>query len=589
MFKPFHFSRAASRRRLFQVVGLAGLLAWAARGTAKADTDYIYYSNWYAYDNLTGNWYDTGTIISDMDNWEASSAPDDPGELTGGDNWTAETVNGTNYQYDSVSNTWYVDNGYDDDLGSETWLPCDNPNPGSGGSSGTGLTVGSLQVDGDAQATGGVFVGNDFSIGGTVFNPAGLTAAHDGSGNFLGWQLACAGLQSGMDATFESLALTGGLNLAAITGNVAAAGGVELGIWNNGTANQGAVSVNGTGFSAMMPQTLWHWQQNGAASAVDQMTFDYGSRLNLVSEANSTQSTLTMDPANLALGTQINSDTPVNYSLLTVSLNPTQAVLTLADGLVLNSTARSLRLGNATLTGSDAAGGVVLTDTQSSSNITFNPANQSLAFSNGFSVTSTSSTARFGTSGTSLALGGNATATGNNAVAMAGGAATGNAAVAMGGNSSAAGSGAVAVGSGSAAAGDGSVALSGGSATASKAIAIGPGTQSQTWGTTVVGHYNVAISGNASGYSAADPALIVGTGANATAPATGLVIYNNGDAVASGNTTLTHPLYVSPTNATQPVELQVNGATQFNGTANLNGQVIIAAPQGGLPMGAFGN
>jgi len=592
MFKLSHHNRVASWRRFVQGVGLAGLLAWAAGGAARADTDYIYYSNSYAYDILTGNWFDMSLTDPDTDGWAPGTMPDDPGELTGGDNWIAETFNGTNYQYDGESNTWYVDAGYDDDLECETWTPCDDPAPDGwspGGSTGSGLTVGSLQVDGDAYVSGGVFVGNNFSIGGTAFSPAGLSAVYDGSENFLGWQLTYAGLQNGMDATFESLALTGGLNLPAISGNVTAVGGVELGLWNNGTANVGAVSLAGTGFSARLPMAIWHWQQNGASSPVDQMTFDFGARLNLVAQGTSTQSTLTLDPANLALGTQNDSDTPVAYSLVTMSLSPSQAVLNLADGLVLNSTARSLRLGNATITGSDAAGALVLTDSLSSGNITVNPANQSLAFSNGFSITSNSSAARLGTSGTSLELGGNATATGNNAVALAGGSAAGNASVALGGNSSASGSGAVAVGSGSAATGAGAVALGGGSAAADHSIAIGPGTQSQTWGTTVVGHYNVVISGNASGYSAGDPAFIVGTGANATAPATGLVVYNNGDAAATGNATLTHPLYVSPTNATQPVELQVNGTTQFNGTANLNGSVIIATPQGGLPMGAFGN
>ncbi len=693
MFARFHPLKIRSSRHLWRRLVLAGMFVLAASGHAWGDTDLTYFTHNYAYDNLGHGWYDTTMRDPSTGNWVACNAPDDPGSITGGDNWSYSTinninyafdsvisawyvdagydqdylgeiwspsgdptvtdfdytyndstgysyrydnvwgnwfrydsssgdwsllsggpdnagvlthganwiystVNGTNYAYDSVLDAWYVDAGYDSAANSETWTSCSQPTQdgGSGGGGGDGgsgdsgptvgnLTAGSLLVDADAHVFGGLAVASDFVIGGTAFNPAGLATVYDADNNFLGWQLYYAGLQNGVDASFSSLSLNASLSVPEISGNVSISGAVRFGVSLNGYT---VVGFTGPDYSVILPTSLWHWQQNGAATAVDQMSFDYAANLNLFAFGNSTQHKLSLQPGSLALATQNNSDTAQTYHLLAISTNSSMTVLTLADGFVLDATARSFRLGNATITGSDAAGAIVMTDTHSSSNIAFSPANQSLVFSNGFSVSGNSSLVRLMAGGAGVAYGGNATVSGNDAVALAGGVAAGNLAVAMGANSSATADGALVVGANSVASASGAMALAGGNASANQAIAIGPGTQSQTWGTTVVGHYNAPIAGNATAYSAADPAFVVGIGANGTALANGLVIYNNGDAAANGDATLTHPAYVSPTNATQPVELTVNGITNFNGPASLNGNVIVA-PQGSLPMGAFGN
>ena len=582
--------------------------------------DCVYYTTSYVYDNAGGQWYDTSMADPANGGWLPCDAPDDPGFITGGDNWSDTTINGTNYAQDTVSGNWYVDAGYDQDYFGEVWSACSDPTQsggsgggdsgGSGGGSGDGsggdsgggsgggsggdpgpgsLTVGSLLVDVDAQVTGGFAVDHDFSIGATVFDPSNLTAVYDANQHFLGWQLFYPGLQNGVDAAFATLTLNAGMSVPEITGNVNSVGGVSLGGWYNGVITLSGLGFSAANWGAAPPAALWHWQQNGAATPADQMTFDYNANFNLYAYGNSSMQTLSLKPGVLGLGTQSGANATVTRGLLTVSATAASTVLTLADGFVLDAGARSLRLGNTTITGSDSAGALVFTSGNANGSLAISPANQSLVFSNGLSVSGNGVAVRVVTGGAGVALGGNATASGNNAVAVANGVATGNASVAVGGNSSATSSGAVALGANSAAAANGAVALGGGNATASQALAIGPGTVAQNWGVTVVGHYNVSPGGNATAYAPGDPAFIVGIGANATARANGLVINNNGDAVATGNATLTHPAYVSPTNATQPVELQVNGAATFNGPATLNGNVILVAPQGSLPMGAFGN
>jgi hypothetical protein len=547
-------------------------------------TDYDYYyaggtGIQYRYDNLSGYW---SYCQSFTGAWEflGDDAPSDAGILTGGDNWVDHTVNGSPYAEDSVIGAWYSYNS-----GTGGWSSCADPNQGGSGI----LTVGSLLVNYNVSVTGNFYVENDFSIGGTPFNPSDLSPVSDGNGNFLGWQLDYGSLQDGDDASFTSLTATNGMDVAELYGNVSVAGSLGLGTWSNGSQNFTGLPLGAPVFAAASPAATWHWQQDGVGSSADQMTFDYSTSLNLFSHAGSTQHALSLDPGSLALTTQINNGNVTTLNLISDSVAASTTVLNLGGGIYLDAGARSLRLGNATVTGSDNAGALVFTDSISTSTIAISPAGQSVAFSNGLSLASNNTSITFVPGGVALALGGNATASGNNAVAMAGGAASGVLSMALGSGSTASGNGSLALGASSVASGNGSIALIGGNASANNAIAIGQGTSAQTWGTTVVGHYNAPISGNATGFSAGDPALIVGVGANATTEANALVIYNNGNSVASGNVTLANPSYVSPTSSTQPQEIQVNGTTLFNAGAMLNGAVIIATPSGGLPMGAYGN
>jgi len=163
-----------------------------------------------------------------------------------------------------------------------------------------------------------------------------------------------------------------------------------------------------------------------------------------------------------------------------------------------------------------------------------------------------------------MAIGGTANASGLNSLALAGGVASGN--------------GAFSAGSGSVAGGDNSLALAGGQASGLGTVALGAGTVAQTWGATVVGHYNLPASGNATAWSAADPAFVVGGGANSTAPANALVISNNGTTTLNGNTTLTDANH----------QVQVNGASTFNGTVTFGGNLTLPQPLGDIPMGPFG-
>ena len=547
------------------------------------DFDYYYAINasaYYRYDNLSGLWYSSA---NGSGNWQLlASAPSAPGILTGGAHWVDHPLGGAQYAYDSVIATWYAYNP-----GSNSWSTCADPT--QGGTVHGNLTVGSLLVDYDAEVAGSFFVNNDFSIGGAPFDPSGLVALSDSNGNFLGWQLVYGGIQNGSDASFSSLAVTQGISVGELYGNVSVAGSIGLGVWNNGTQNFTGVFLHEAALIAASPAAIWHWRQNGASAPADQMTFDYSANLNLFSLNGSTSHTLTLSPAALSLFTQVNNEAVHAVSLINDSVPASTLVLNLGDGIYLDSTNRSMRLGNATITGSDSAGALVFTDANSSRTIAIGPASQSLVFSNGFSLLGNNTSTRMQIGSTALALGGNATASGSNAVALAGGAATGVSSMAMGGNSTASGNGALTIGADSVATGNSSIAMTGGNASGDNAIAIGPGTSAQTRGTVVVGHYNAPISGNATSYSSGDPAFIVGIGTNATTPANAFVIYNNGDAQANGNVTLTNPSYVAPNSATQPQEMQVNGSAIFNGSATLNGVVIISTPQGGLPMGAFGN
>jgi hypothetical protein len=555
---------------------------WVEGNNPNNATDYIYYTGTdtnYRYDNLSGTWY---FDASGNGEWELlNNAPDSPGVLTGGDHWTDHAIDGILYAYDSPSSNWYA---YDSSAAS--WYSSSNPHQGGGGYG--ILTVGNLLVDYEANVLGGFMVNNDFTLGGTPFDPSGLVVVYDNNGNFAGWQMAYDGLPNGADASFSSLTVSSGMSIGDVYGTVNTAGNLSLGSWSNGSQTLMGLTLGNAELSVPSPTATWHWQQNGVGTAVDQMRFDYGANLSLFANGGSGRRMIGINPGASSVVTQAGSNAPQTYSLIQNSVSASAMSLNLGDSIYLDASAKSLRLGNATVTGNDEVGAFVFTDSLSGSAIAISPANSSVIFSNGFSITGNASTAKVNSGQTALALGGNAMVSGTNAVAISGGNASGNGAIALGANSSASGVGAIAIGANSAASGNGAVALAGGNATANNAIAVGLGTSSPTWGTTVMGHYNVPISGNASSYAPADPAFIVGIG-NVTNPANGLVIYNNGDAVGAGNVTLANPAYVSPTSVFQPVELQVNGSVNFNGSATLNGNIILAQPAGNLSMGAFGN
>ena len=210
-------------------------------------------------------------------------------------------------------------------------------------------------------------------------------------------------------------------------------------------------------------------------------------------------------------------------------------------------------------------------------NLTVNPGGEAIAFNGGFVINGTAPGAPF--LGVSVALGNNAWATGTGAVASGNRSASGNLAVALGNNSGAFADGAVALAGGSAF-GANAVALGwNATATANNAVAVGTGVSVQNWGAVVVGRNNRPVAGNATAWSASDPALIVGTGVDGTTSgqANTLVIYNNGSLVLGAPANL----------ANGAGNLQVNGAAVFNGQATFSGNVILSHPHGDISPGIY--
>jgi len=135
-----------------------------------------------------------------------------------------------------------------------------------------------------------------------------------------------------------------------------------------------------------------------------------------------------------------------------------------------------------------------------------------------------------------------------------------------------------AFGSDSTATGSNSVAAGGGQASAGYAIAFGVGTNAQTWGTVVVGHYNQPASGNATAWTSSAPVFVVGRGVDSGTAANAMSIYYNGSTTLAGNATLTDTNH----------QAQVNGAASFNGPATFVGNVTMGQASGDIPMGPFG-
>jgi hypothetical protein len=124
------------------------------------------------------------------------------------------------------------------------------------------------------------------------------------------------------------------------------------------------------------------------------------------------------------------------------------------------------------------------------SNITLDPGNQSIVFSNGLTIQRTSSTLVLGLGSEGFAVGSNVTANGTGAFAL--------------GNNA--------------------------TANATGAFALGRNVTTNALNSVVLGHYDnyANITGNATTWVSTDPALIVGIGQNSSATANGLVVLNNG-------------------------------------------------------------
>lgn len=210
--------------------------------------------------------------------------------------------------------------------------------------------------------------------------------------------------------------------------------------------------------------------------------------------------------------------------------------------------------------------------------VTVSPTSQTISFSNGFVLSGNSTSMPFG--GRSVAIGGNANASGNGAVAIGAAAANGNLALALGYASYASANGAVALAGGNATGGNSLAVGDNAVATAMGASALGPGTLAQNWGVVVFGYNNQGLAGNASAWSANDPAFIVGDGAGVNGGrGNAIVIFNNGNVSFGGPVNLT--------NSTS--QLQINGPAILNGQATFSGKMILLQSQGDVSMGNYTN
>ncbi len=466
---------------------------------------------------------------------------------------------------------------------------------GSAVARGQNTTVDSLEVEGNLTVTSpgvslagyydsatGYTVGAGLSVGGLNIGGSWVDAA----GNILGnW------VDNGGNATLDNLT-AGGL----VSGGGLSTGGtlhvqstLNLGTWWNGSATHSGLTFNFADdgnaqsgqvyFTSASPQTAWVWAPSQGLAILD-------AHGNLSLTDNLTGNTVTMIPGNFSLVLSHNSTVlatvPVGSINATSSIFANDGTVTLGSGnIVLNGAGAPPTMGLGNFGVGTNSGGSALTFSAAGSGntISLDAGSQAVTFSNGFSLGGNSTLTQVGFSGLGLAMGGNTTANAAGAVAMGGAAnATGADSLALA-NGTSSGDGALAVGTGSLAAGNNSVALAGGQATGNGTVAIGVGTVAQPWGATVVGHYNQGTGGNATTWAPSDAAFVVGAGANSTAPANVLIISNNGTTTLTGNTTVTDASH----------QLQVNGASNFNGTVTFGGKVSLPEPLGDIPMGPFGN
>jgi hypothetical protein len=251
-------------------------------------------------------------------------------------------------------------------------------------------------------------------------------------------------------------------------------------------------------FTGYDGNTIWVWQENGLAaqagtgSAGGQMKLDGGGNLTLNNPA---------DGHNLELNPESGS----------VAVNNPTGALTVsdanADSITINASAETLSFYNGTTHSSE-------------------------------SLSPTSVTLTFTSTGAGQAYGPGSTASGNNAFAI-------------GSNDSATGVGSFAIGN---------------NVTAAYASSI------------VLGQWNANISGASDGnttWNPTDPLLVIGNGQSSGNRSNALVILKNGDSFLYGDQT-------------------INGTATYNGLVNFGGNITLpgnttVAPQGDILMGQFGD
>ncbi len=579
---------------------------------------YLYYTDLWAYDEVTGTWYDE--TLYNPDFWDGTWEPADPWYdysgymLLGGDDFQTFEIDGVEYAQDTYSGNWYVFNSTETDSQGDSdvggWDATTDPSPPppsliqatylnvSGGLStdtttvywwnGTGYEDDSLYFP-DLSAPYANLVTPGSSPG---FNSLSVTSDT--------WV--------GSDLTLQGALFSGGNGLTFLNGSF---NYQDLG------GNTGAIAFNNEA-----EQAQFLWQQNGGWSTP--MSLDSRGRL-AITEPTSGNSFI-FNPAEMEIDLFAQPLGTARVHLQDVDASSALMVDTqgMAGGTGRNYLQDSaitfdasdpaqpaVTLGATTMSYNPASGGLSFFSQQTYTALEINPGDQSITLANGFSIggNSTMGKLQFGGGGLMMAQG--RYAVGNGAFNMGGNAAVGgNFAMAFGGTSGNA-------------TGNGTMSFQNGQAEADNAFALGVGPYTRpfyfgsylapslsfaggfgsvAWGmgsiastayTVVVGHQNQPITGDAAVWQATSPAFIVGTGSDWSSGGTtipnGLVVYNNGNATVNGALTVAPPAYVSPTSTSQPPALQVNGASVLNGSALFSGNVFLSQAPGDVPMGGYGN
>ncbi len=374
---------------------------------------------------------------------------------------------------------------------------------------------------------------------------------------------------------------------------------VHLGSWTDGTYFYDGLDIHGPAgwedtalFVGGTPAVTWTWQQSTSRASLDPEG-------RLMLDAGSSNQSIVFDPQHDYLEVTIDGVSGnVAFSSLGANLPiDGNGSFSVGDGLIVLGS-DTLVLGGMAFNANEPGHGSTLSQPGFAGNMSFDLDHNTVAFSNGFSMQGTS----WLLSGIAMTLGPNVTASGAGAVAMGGAAnANGTNAIAFA-DGQATAANATALGGNSTASANGSLSLAGGNATGNFSIAIGNQTTasgsgasaiglqvtSSTWETTVVGHYNSAISGNATTRVATDPAFVIGIG-NSTVPRNAWVILNNGNLTINGTLKIAHPSYVSPTSSTQLPAAYIDDPVLFNGQVTFAGHTVKGGStlSGAIPMGEF--
>ncbi len=437
-----------------------------------------------------------------------------------------------------------------------------------------GLIGGMMLVAPVARAQDATYpgvTGGTVSVGGNLYTD-GMSFTHAVPGS--------ASVTGGLLAPNLTNVITSGGN--ATLGNVTVSGATsaEGDIWVSDLYGM-ATGIGGTSFLDNNDQTSGTIYFGGLNFSQGGAQLSVGSNGILTITDNATGNRLAIRPSDFTLSVLGSNHTGV------ISLLGGGAVVTSYSGgnltLDFASEARPFvqlfgSEGSVQLAGNASAATLEITQA-GGGGVSVSPTGQAISFSSGLVVSGNTATAPFGNA--SVALGGSAGAPGPGAVAVGAASANGNLAIALGDNSTTTANGAVALAGGEATAGQALAMGMNSSASATGATAIGPGTAAQSWGAVVVGHNNLGVGGNSTGWAAGDPAFVVGVGADGTSggQANAMVIYNNGNVNLGGPANLTN----------SGKTLQVNGPAIMNGQATFSGGVILAHPQGDISAGIYSN